>query len=273
MAYEGIRAMFEAYSRNKYTSTGVIQWMLNNAWPSLIWHLFDYYLRPGGGYFGAKKACAPLHPIYSYPDRSIWVVNSRYQAAPGLTVAAVVLGLDGKEKHARKMTVEVPADGAVKLFSLPALEPFGPVSFVRLTITDPAGALVGSNFYWLSAKPDILDWGKSNWYMTPASSFADFTALGTLPRVRLAVTSKTSRDGDDAVTRVTIKNPDQTLAFFIRLKLNRGRDGEEVLPVLWEDNYLSLLPGETREITARVRRSDLGPGAPVVQASGWNVIQ
>ena len=56
MAYEGIRAMFEAYSRNKYRSTGVIQWMLNNAWPGLIWHLYDYYLRPGGGYFGAKIA-------------------------------------------------------------------------------------------------------------------------------------------------------------------------------------------------------------------------
>ena len=69
MTYEAMRAMFEAFSRNKYTSTGVIQWMLNNAWPSLIWHLYDYYLRPGGGYFGAKKAMEPIHPLYSY-DRT-----------------------------------------------------------------------------------------------------------------------------------------------------------------------------------------------------------
>jgi exo-1,4-beta-D-glucosaminidase len=41
MAYEGQRAMFEAYGRNKYVSTGVIQWMMNNPWPSLIWHLYD----------------------------------------------------------------------------------------------------------------------------------------------------------------------------------------------------------------------------------------
>ena len=61
MAYDSERAMFEAYSRNKYESTGIIQWMLNNAWPSLIWHLYDYYLQPAGGYFGAKKACEPLH--------------------------------------------------------------------------------------------------------------------------------------------------------------------------------------------------------------------
>ena len=70
--YEGVRAMYEAYSRNKYTSTGVIQWMLNNAWPSMIWHLYDFYLRPGGGYFGAKKAMEPLHPVYGYDDHSVW---------------------------------------------------------------------------------------------------------------------------------------------------------------------------------------------------------
>ena len=80
MAYEGHRAMFEAFGRNKYTSTGVIQWMLNNAWPGMIWHLYDYYLRPGGSYFGTKKACEPLHVQYSYDDRSVVVVNSFYEA-------------------------------------------------------------------------------------------------------------------------------------------------------------------------------------------------
>ena len=61
MAYEGERAMFEAYGRTKYTSTGVIQWMLNNAWPSIYWHLYDYYMYPAGGYFGTRKAYEPLH--------------------------------------------------------------------------------------------------------------------------------------------------------------------------------------------------------------------
>ncbi len=77
--YEGVRAMYEAYSRNKYQSTGVIQWMLNNAWPSMIWHLYDYYLRPAGGYFGAKLAMEALHPIYGYDDHSIWIVSSQYE--------------------------------------------------------------------------------------------------------------------------------------------------------------------------------------------------
>src|SRR5271169_5755121 len=75
MTYDGQRAMFEAYGRNKYTATGVIQWMLNNGWPSLIWHLYDYYLVPAGGYFGTKKATEPMHVLYSYNDRSVAVVT------------------------------------------------------------------------------------------------------------------------------------------------------------------------------------------------------
>ncbi len=86
--YEGVRAMYEAYSRNKYTSTGVIQWMLNNAWPSMIWHLYDYYLRPGGGYFGAKKAMQTLDPVYGYDDHSVWLVSSQYVDAKGLKLTA-----------------------------------------------------------------------------------------------------------------------------------------------------------------------------------------
>ena len=94
MAYEGHRAMFEAFGRNKYTSTGVIQWMLNNAWPSMIWHLYDWYLRPGGSYFGAKKANEPLHIQYSYDDASVVVVNSFYQAFPGMKARARVYNID-----------------------------------------------------------------------------------------------------------------------------------------------------------------------------------
>ena len=91
--------MFEAYSKNKYTSTGVIQWMLNNAWPSMIWHLYDYYLDAGGGYFGAKKACEPLHIQYSYDDRSIVVVNSTYADADNLHASVHVHGLAWNELY------------------------------------------------------------------------------------------------------------------------------------------------------------------------------
>jgi exo-1,4-beta-D-glucosaminidase len=271
MAYEGIRAMYEAYSRNKYTSTGVIQWMLNNAWPSLIWHLYDFYMRPGGGYFGAKMAMQPLNPVYGYDDRSIWLVSSQYRDANKLKVTATVYNLDMSEKFSKEETVNAPADSTNKIFALPEIQALSPTYFLHLTVQDSAGKTVGSNFYWLSTSPETLDWEKSNWYTTPTATYADFTALKQLPKVELKLTSRSERQGDEEVTSVILRNPSKNLAFFVRLKVDKGKGGEEILPVLWQDNYFSLMPGEIREITATYRAIDLGGVNPVVQVSGWNV--
>src|SRR2546430_1523862 len=269
--YEGVRAMYEAYSRNKYSSTGVIQWMVNKAWPSMIWHLYDLYLPPGGGYFGAKTAMEALHPLYGYDDRSIWVVSSRYEDAKNLKLTAKVLNLDMTEKYSQQVNVDAAADSTNKVLSLPEIPDPSATYFLVLRLEDAGGKLVGSNFYWLSAKPETVDWEKSVWYTTPTSSYADYTALAQLPKVKLKVSDRTERKGAEAVTHVTLENPDKSLAFFVRLKVNQGKNGQEVLPVLWQDNYISLLPGEKRELTATYRASELGTARPVVEVSGWNV--
>ncbi|HET7442876.1 MAG TPA: glycoside hydrolase family 2 protein, partial [Terriglobales bacterium] len=134
-----------------------------------------------------------------------------------------------------------------------------------------SGKQVGSNFYWLSTKPETLDWEKSTWYTTPTESYADYTALSQLPKVKLNVSERTERKEGDAITHVTIENPTKNLAFFIRLKVNKGAGGPEILPVLWQDNYLSLLPGEKREVTATYRAEQLGAAKPSVEVKGWNV--
>jgi exo-1,4-beta-D-glucosaminidase len=271
MAYEGIRAMYEAYSRNKYTSTGVIQWMLNNAWPSMIWHLYDYYLRPGGGYFGAKVAMQALNPMYGYDDRSIWVVSSQYHDAVNLELAAKVYNVDMTEKFSRNAKLNAPADGSVKVFTLPDIQGLSGTYFLRLTLRDATGKIAGSNFYWLSTSPETLDWEKSNWYTTPTATYANFTALKQLPQTKLDLTSTSERKGKDEITHVTVKNRGKSLAFFVHLKLDKSKGGEEILPVLWQDNYFSLMPGEEREITATFRATDSGPTPPVVEVRGWNV--
>jgi len=271
MAYEGVRAMYEAYSRDKYTSTGVIQWMLNNAWPSMIWHLYDYYLRPGGGYFGAKTATQPLNPLYGYDDHSVYVVSSQYEDAKDLKLNAKLYNLDGTEKFSKDATLDAAADSTNKAFEIPQVDGLTPTYFLRLTLTDSSGKLVGSNFYWLSTKPETLDWEKSTWWMTPTASFADYTALSQLPKVKLNVSSRSERKGDSEITHVTIENPGKALAFFVRLKATNGKGGEELLPVVWQDNYISLLPGEKREITATYRASEIGTAKPVIEVSGWNV--
>ncbi len=271
MNYEGIRAMFEAYSRNKYTSTGVIQWMLNNGWPSLIWHLYDYYLRPAGGYFGAKRALEPLHPVYGYDDRSVWVVSSQYEDVKGLKLITKVYNLDMTEKFSQESALDAAADSTQKVLTLPELSDVSPVYFLVLRLQNNAGEIVGSNFYWLSTKRETLNWENSNWYTTATANFADFTALNQLPKVSLKVASRTEKHGEESVTHVTVENPSKALAFFVRLKVDKGAGGEEILPVIWQDNYFSLLPGEQRELTASYRSSALGNAKPVVEVSGWNV--
>jgi exo-1,4-beta-D-glucosaminidase len=287
-AYEAHRAMMEAYGRNKYTSTGVIQWMLNNAWPSMIWHLYDWYLRPGGSYFGVKHACEPLHVQYSYDDRSIVVVNSHYKPFPGLKVTAHVYNLDMTERFSRETTVDAGPDSSTRVFTLPEIDGLSSTYFVSLRL-ESSGDLVSSNFYWLSTRAETLDWERSDrdesgqyqistW--TPTKTFADYTALDTLPQVDLGVTAQSQRGESESSTTVTLRNPSRMLAFGIRLKVNRttsGRVGrhartdDEVLPVLWEDNYFPLLPGESRQVTATYKTTDLGRSSPVVEVEGWNV--
>jgi exo-1,4-beta-D-glucosaminidase len=269
--YEGVRAMYEAYSRDKYQSTGVIQWMLNNAWPSMIWHLYDYYLRPGGGYFGAKRAMESLHPVYGYDDRSIWVVSSQYAETWKLKLTTKIYNLDMTEKFSQENTVSAGPDSTEKVFTLPDVSGLSPTYFLVLRLENEAGKVVGSNFYWLSTKPETLDWAKSNWWMTPTETYADFTALSQLPKVKLKESDRTERKDGDAITHVTLENPSKSLAFFVRLKVNKGAKGDEILPVIWEDNYISLLPGEKREVTATYHASDLGSATPVLEVSGWNV--
>lgn len=271
MDYEGQRAMFEAYGRNKYVATGVLQEMLNNAWPSLIWVLYDYYLRPAGGYFGTKKACEPLHVQYSYDDGSIVVVNSYYREFKGMKVTAKVYNLDLSERFSQHVTLDVPPDSATRVLTIPAIEGLTTTYFVRLGLEDSGAKVMSRNFYWLSTKPDVLDWEKTVWYYTPTKSFGDLTALRTLPEVQLKGSSTTEGTGDETLTRVRVENPTDKLAFFTHLRLTKGQSGEGVVPIRWEDNYFELIPGEEREIQAIYRRKDLQGRVPTVEVDGWNV--
>jgi exo-1,4-beta-D-glucosaminidase len=271
LAYEGERAMFEAFGRNKYTATGVIQWMLNNAWPSMIWHLYDYYLRPGGGYFGTKKACEPVHVQYSYDDRSIAVVNDLPRSFEGVKVAARVYDLDLKERFSREATVTLPPDGVVRAVTIPEIANLTTTYFVALTAADSAGAVLSRNFYWLSTRPDQMDWKKSDWYYTPVSVHSDLTALESLPPATVKVVASSGAHGTDGQAQVRITNTSEHLAFQVRLRLTDGEGGPEILPVFWEDNYIALLPGESREIEVSYRMKDQKANAPVVSAEGWNV--
>ncbi len=271
-AYEAERAMFEGYGRNKYTATGVIQWMVNNAWPSIVWHLYDWYLRPGGGYFGTKKACEPLHVQYSYDDRSVVVVNSLYRAFAGYRVTAQVLNFDLTEKFSLTAAADIAEDSVTRVFSLPEIAGLSRTYFVRLSLRDAGGNPVSSNFYWLSTAPDVFDWNTSDAWHTAMTSYADLTGLQQLPPAKLTVMWQSEDNGADRVERVVVRNPSAQLAFFVHLTVLKGKDGGDIAPVIWDDNYFELMPGEVREITATFARKLLEGVPSYIQVDGWNVV-
>jgi exo-1,4-beta-D-glucosaminidase len=269
VAYESHRAMFEAFGRNQPNATGVIQWMLNNAWPSMIWHLYDYYLRPGGSYFGAKTACEPLHIQYSYDDRSVVMVNSTSGSIKAFKAKATVYNFDLTEKFTRATSLDAAPNSSSRIFTIPEIKNLSTTYFLKLTLEDSDGKVISRNFYWLSTQADQLDDPKSTWYYTPQKGFADFTALQSLPQPRVKVESRFSVKGADQLAAVHLKNDSPNLAFFLRLKMLKGSKGEEVLPIRWEDNYITLLPGEERQLQAICRVIDLEGKPPVVEVETW----
>ncbi len=271
-AYEGERAMFEAYSRNKYKSTGVIQWMLNNSWPGVIWHLYDYSLRPAGGYFGTKKALEPVHVQFSYDDRGVAVVNNTQHAEKRLSLVAKLYSLDAKELFSKDSTTDLDADGVARLFTIPEPPATHTAYFLILQLNRASGEVLSRNFYWLSTKPDVLDFAKTEWYYTPLTSTADFAALQNLPKSNVKGSMRTKENGEDVSAQVIVENTGTTVALLTRLRLLKAKDGPEILPVFWDDNYMSLLPGEKREVGVHVRKSDLGNAKPVLAIDGYNVI-
>src|SRR5215469_8230248 len=273
MTYDGQRAMFEGYGRNKYTATGVIQWMLNNAWPSLIWHLYDYYLVPAGGYFGTKKACEPVHIQYSYDDNSVAVVNSTYDALKGLRASAKLYNLDGKEVQSRDGNLDIDADAAAKAFDLPTPANLSTTYFLKLYLYDASGKLLSDNFYWLSTKLDTLDWSKrKDTVYTPQKDFADLTLLNSLPPVKLDLATEVHHAGGKGVLTVKVKNPSASVAFQVHFRVTKGKDGDDLVPIFWEDNYFSLLPGEEKTVSAAADPADAEGTSPILELDGYNIV-
>jgi exo-1,4-beta-D-glucosaminidase len=270
MTYDGERAMFEAYGRNKYTSTGVIQWMLNNAWPSMIWHLFDYYLDADGGYFGTKKACEPLHIQYSYDDRSIFVVNSTYGEVIKLNASVHVYDETLKELYSNSVSVDAAADSSNRVTGLPEkiFSADSKVFFVDLALRNAKGEQLSQNFYWVPAHLTTFDWAKTDFTHTPALQHEDLKSLLTLPAasVRAAVSINETRE--ERVVRVALHNPTRALAFQVVAAV-RTAEGGLIAPVIWSDNYVELMPGKSQELTATLPQN--APENADIVISGWNI--
>lgn len=269
--YEAIRPMFEAFAVNKSNATGVVQWMLNAAWPKLVWQLYDFYLVPTGAFYGTQTACKPLNIIYNYGDGNIYVSNDKYQTLTGLNAEIKVLDFNSKEVLNKKVSFEVGENLSKKIFDIPELKDITPVYFLDLKITGNDGKILSTNFYWLSTKKEIMDYENSTWFYTPNKQYADFTSLVNLPKSKVTFESKVEKKNNSYKISVKIKNTSNVVAFFIDVKAKGKVSGKLMVPVLWNDNYISLLPGEERELEATILNADVLNDEPVVNIEGWNI--
>jgi exo-1,4-beta-D-glucosaminidase len=272
--YDNVRAQFEAYNAHRDAanpSTGVIYWMLNNAWPSLHWHLYDYYMNPAGAYFGAKKANEPVHIQYSYDTREVVLVNQTLTDQHGLQARIRVRNLDGSVRYERRLqNIDLAGNGTRQLATLPVPAGLSTTYFIELELASAAGDPVSRNVYWLSTQADTLDWPNSNWYLTPLTQYADLTALQSLPATTCDVRATLRRVGAENEVTVTLALPAsaKTMALFQHVAIRQATDGELALPILWSDNDVTLWPGESLTLTARYAAH--GAAVPVVEVSGWN---
>jgi exo-1,4-beta-D-glucosaminidase len=253
--YEAIRAMFEAFEVNKPRSTGVVQWMLNSAWPEMFWQLYDWYLMPNGAFYGTKTACQPLNAIYNYGDKNIYLSNDLPKEFENLNIEATVFDINSNIVFNKTEKVSINEISSKKVIDLPDFSSISSTYFLKLKVTDNNSELA-SNFYWLSTKPDVHDWENSQWFYTPYKSYADLKQLNKLEKTTIAssFTSSTNENGEIIVS-CDLNNPSDKIAFFIELSIKDKATGETILPVFWDDNYVSLLPGEKRTVSAKLQQA------------------
>jgi exo-1,4-beta-D-glucosaminidase len=271
--YESARGMYEAYGRNKYSATGITAWKYDAAWPaSPTWQYIDWYLMAGGAYYGAKKACEPLHVQYSYDDRSVWVVNTRSSAYKGLKVSARVIDLNARERLQKSATVDVGPDGKTSALALAWPDDITKAFFVLLDLRDASGKLLSENRYWLSTVPDVPGRpveGRGQ-FQANTKSLADFTSLEQLKPVNVQARGRFEAQGSETVGHIELSNPADTIAFLAHARVRKGNGGDEITPAYWDDNYVILMPRETKQLTVRFATADLGGQRPVLEAAWWN---
>ncbi|MBM3891124.1 MAG: hypothetical protein FJ388_18585 [Verrucomicrobia bacterium] len=276
LSAERHRAWSEAVNHRMWDITsGLWQWKLNSCWPSVGWQIYDWYLKPMVSSFYYKSAFEPLHVQLSPLDGTVTIVNRRLQSAPNLAVQASVYDSHSKLRWEKRATASVGANTYRDVFVVPPLANPTPVYFAKLRLLQD-GQPASENFYWLSSKPyadinaDLNALPRGGFTAHSATNTADFSALAQLPPVKLNVSHQIERRGQQRI-HVRLQNPTDRLAFFIQLALTRERQGDEVLPVFWSDNYFSLLPGESKTVEATFAAEDLHGATPVIEVGGWNM--
>ena len=266
--YEGTKAMFEAFRANIPNTTGIVQWMLNSAWPSLYWQLYDYYLIPTAGYYGVKKANNPLQLIYNYKDRSVYAVNETGQSTQGQNLRSLVTLMDAQCRILLKeeKALDVPVRNPVRIANTGA---YGQDRFLSLKITDSTGTVLTDNFYCLPARDDVFDWDATTWFYTPVKTYADMQFVSALPPVEVHMETEQDNAFDNLLLKVMLENTSDWVTYMNTLTI-KDETGEIIYPAFWSDNYFSMIPGDKCIVTCSVPAGKVHGKSLTLILDGWN---
>ncbi len=242
------RAIYEAANHRMWDITqGVLIWKLNSIWPTVVWQIYDWFLNPTSAYYFTQKALEPVHIQLNENDFTVSVINTTYQPLKEYTATVKVLDFDLKVLWEKEDIFTMGENRYKELFKLPEIKGLSTVYFVKLELKDARGKTISDNFYWFSSRQK-----------------PDFRALSRLKPVDLVMNTQFFDENTEYLVKVRVENTSGRLAFMNRLMVCRGKGGEEVLPTIWSDNFFTLLPGEKKDLTARVAKEDLNGKEPFV---------
>lgn len=279
--YENTRAQFEAFAANGWNDHKMtMYWMLNSHWPNFFGHIIDYYLKPGGAYFGAKHGLRPLNIVYDYygggQDRSkakVVVVNQTLAPLSGLQASVAFLDLDGNIRFSKDSErVDAPANSSVTALELPRPENLPEVFFVRCQLRDQSGRVLADNVYWDSTSADVLPApDKENAFDSSQIAWADLSPLNRMKPAAIAATGQVIEADGWITAHVTLTNQSSVPAFFVRAEIANSGDADEILPITWSENYVTIFGGESAILEARFRASEAHTDGFVLRVAGHNV--
>jgi exo-1,4-beta-D-glucosaminidase len=278
-AYEDSRAKYESYATHWSNRKMTINWMLNNHWPSFFGHLFDYYFKQGGGYFGAKKGLQPVSVVWDYyatGDRStahVYAVNQGTEPIKDVNVTVRFYNLDGTEKHsAEAKNLSVAPGSSMEALHVERVAALSPVYFVRCQMTDAGGKVLAENVYWESNTGDDLGPASNDvQFQVKWARLADFSTLNGMPAARVAPSGTYEELNGEIHAHIKLTNNSNHVAFFVRAEVAPDPDGNEILPIRYDDNYITVFPHESRTLGATFQSSQLGGHKPVLRVEGYDV--
>ena len=254
--YVDHRAIFEGFNQHLWApNSGRMLWMTQPAWPSNMWQILSSDYDTQASFYAVQRACEPRHVQMDMTNGEVAVVNTTREPIAGGAVRARVFSLENQLLQTRESKVDVPANAMatpLKLDLTPLMDG-GKVVLVKLELMDAAGKVVSQNVYWWAAK-DVA-----------------YRAMNDLPKVKLDGSATSKRDGTEMEVTLTLMNPAKTAVLAVKATLVNAKSGERILPAYLSDNYVSLLPGESRTITARYPAS-AQTGAARIGLRGWNVV-